>query len=116
MEARLFQDTLIQSYRVVGADCVCYEAFEQTEELLSGKAHATLLHWGEALWGRIGTRPLPPTINSLPAMSDIRVGVVREYLESEYRRAYMAIIGAFPEAARGKKNVGRITCQNEAEY
>lgn len=93
----------IKSYKIIGTQIRVFSCFEPYA------GHSTITHddQGKRL-GRVGTRPLPPDLASLPPLSDQRSSSVKGWQSAQYMEAYRAIIQEYPEAALGSGIMGEI--------
>jgi hypothetical protein len=57
----------------------------------------------------LGSECLPASIDALPAYGELRSAVVRSWQDQKYANAYGKIVEAFPEAAVGRREYGRLS-------
>jgi len=90
----------VHAYSVLSAPCVVYVAAEKYAR------HETFVRGprGEPL-GTIASRPLPSELLVLPQDSD-RWGRIDAFRAANDEAAWTAIVTAFPEARRGKRQRG----------
>jgi len=62
----------------------------------------------------VGSRPLPPELDALPAYSDERYRAVSAWHAAQYDEAYAAIVAEYPEAADGERSMGEIRLHQTA--
>jgi hypothetical protein len=103
---RFVDGCLIRRYRIAGGDTVVYDAWEPAS---IDDGHWMFTSHGGRWWGQIGRGPLPAAVDALPAWSDERSAAFEKWFAAENRRAYVLIVRAFPEAARGRRHDGEIT-------
>jgi len=103
---------LIHRYAISGTNLTVYEVREPSE--LCGPHSNIMRHkhpHHSGYWGELGTRRLPPELDSLPAMSEERASAVRAYHDALYSLAYEAIERSpyGPETAGATRRSGELT-------
>jgi hypothetical protein len=102
---------LVQRYNIIGTNWWCYEAHVPQEGLTGGCS--SICHELDRWWGKIGTEPLPPEVDAIPARlngqwNQARFDACDKFHQERYEAAYTAIVEAFPEAANGRRSMGTI--------
>lgn len=105
----LADGTVVQKFKTIGTCHWTYEACVPVESFSeSGYSSFTRAEDGQLL-AVLGSEGLPPEIDALPAYSDERSLVVKGYREVLFGKAYAKIVEAFPEAAVGRREYGRLS-------
>jgi len=100
----------VRKIQIIGTKLYVYSAWEPTE--LLGR-HRTITHRDDdQCFGRIGCDPDPALYDHLPVGPERTKAVTAAY-EARYQVAYAAILGAYPEAAKGTKRSGEIEVWGE---
>ena len=99
--------TFVYVNHIIGTSLVVLSAWEPFRN------HTTSFHVDGVAYGKIGSRPLPAALESLPYMSLKRYDAVTAHQEALYAEAYAAIeasglAGGMPEVSRF---MGDVTCE-----
>ena len=104
-EIKRVGNKVIEKYSIFTTDFVVYCVWEPSAIMWR---HSTITTINGKWYGRIGSRPLPPEMDKIPVGPE-RLAAVRKWQEDQYQEAYNLIIGAFPEAQAGSRDMGEIT-------
>lgn len=109
-ESKILRDgTVVRKYKTIGTCRWTFEAAVPVESFSeSGYSSFSRGEDGQLL-AILGSERLPAEIDALPALSDERSLVVRGYRAVCCGRAYAKIAEAFPEAAVGRREYGRLS-------
>lgn len=100
---------------ICGSRCVNYSAWQMP---VDGEwpRHGTIMSFDGVVGhcGRIGTDPLLPSLDALPARSEERYTKVMAFINANRDRAYALIVQAHPElATTGTRDMGEIEVWTE---
>jgi hypothetical protein len=105
----LADGTVVQKYNIIGTYGWTYEAGVPVQSFAdSGYTSFTSDESGNRL-AILGSECLPASIDALPAYGELRSAVVRSWQDQKYANAYGKIVEAFPEAAVGRREYGRLS-------
>lgn len=105
----LADGTVIQKYNIIGTDGWTFEAGVPVESFAEcGYKSFTRSEDGRLL-AILGSECLPKDLDALPAYSDERSAAVKSWHDGIYANAYAKIVEAFPEAAVGRREYGRLS-------
>ena len=96
---------------IIGTRFQVHDAWVQDD---GGRSFGTITTIDGRWFGRIGTERLPREIDALPVYSEERAVAYRRWRDNTYAGAYALIRCAFPEAAEGTEDMGRIESQSDA--
>lgn len=85
----------------VSVTLVCYSAWEPSS--YSGP-HSTVMSFAGKVYGKVGTKRIPPELEALPAYSMERANAVSRWYNEQKEAAYAAIIAKYPHAAKGARD------------
>lgn len=101
--------TVVRKYNIIGTSGWTFEACVPVESF-SGSGYSSFSRGEDGqLLATLGSEGLPAEIDSLPAYSDERSIAVRAFRVSVCEKAYAKIAEAFPEAAVGRQEYGRLS-------
>jgi hypothetical protein len=103
-ETRKAGNVTVTRSRVLGTACYVYTAWEPS----SATGHGTVTTIDGAWHGEIGSRRAPEAALALP-VGPARWAALDADRAAQYAEAHAAIVAAFPEAAEGTRENGRIS-------
>jgi len=105
----LADGTVVQKYQIIGTYGWTFEAGVPVQSFSdSGYGSFTRDESGNLL-AQLGSERLPKDIDDLPAYSHERSVAFRAWLDEKCENAYSKIVEAFPEAAVGRREYGRLS-------
>jgi hypothetical protein len=105
----LADGTVVQKYNIIGTYGWTYEAGVPVQSFAdSGYTSFTSDESGNRI-AILGSECLSDDLNALPAYSHERSVAVRAWQDEKYANAYGKIVEAFPEAAVGRREYGRLS-------
>lgn len=93
----------VMAYDIIGTNLRVYSVWEPYN------GHSTSTTHQDARLGRVGTRPLPLTLEALQPHSDERYSRVSTHYAAEYGEAYAAIRTCYPHLHANIGSMGEIT-------
>lgn len=107
---RLDSGAIARRYQIIGTNIIVCDVWEPTSRTSERElyGHSTITTFGDAWYGRVGTRNLPADLARLP-YGDERIIRVTQWQEAEAEIAYAVIREAFPDIpVNNRKRAGEI--------
>lgn len=87
-------NVIVNRFQVIGTNYIVYQAWEPCPSIMN--AHSSITHFGDALYGKITSRPLPEHFKAMMPGSNERSKAVREWYQSLYAESIAAILAKYP--------------------
>jgi hypothetical protein len=105
----LANGTVVRKYKTIGTCHWTFEACVPVESFSESGFSSFSRDENGQLLATLGSERLPAEIDALPAYGELRSAVVRAWQDQKYGHAYGQITEAFPEAAVGRREYGRLS-------